>query len=375
MDRIKYCSLAFLGLLVFARPTQAADQQNGTLRLVGTTGLVRTGEIVPIQIQLDSVGFKVNAVEVQLEYQAEQLQAIYATREQSVMTLWPEAPSWSTPGVIHLSGGRPGGLYASNAAIATIYFRARSSGAFTLSINAAKTAAYLHDGLGTRLPLTMEQTTLDVASDLVPGLELISTTHPTPEFWSHGHEAHIGWSVEAGTEYSYLFGQDPFATPDDTPEKELGSVEYRELEDGIYYFTIKSRARGGFWSPVIQRRFLIDGTAPDAFSIQLLPPSTVGGQHVIAWQAADALSGIAETHARVGGKEVGIVQSPMVVRKEWRGQKIVITVSDLAGNIASATWNDPAASIQLPLGWLMAGLGLAIVAGGVTLVALRRRRM
>ncbi len=372
MDRIKYfLILGLTGLGLFGPSSAAAQTPQPSIHLVTSQGLVQTGDILTAEIQLNSGGQNVNAVEVVLQYAPQQLQVVSVTRQQSVLTLWPEVPRWDAQlGEVHMTGGRPGGFYAVNASLATVYFRALTSGPVQLGFDLDQTAAYLHDGKGTRLPLESSETEIQVGSNLQPRLELISTTHPTPEYWSHGTSVHVGWVVEPDTEYSYEFSTDPSVLPDATPEKKVGSVEYTGLTDGVYFFTIKQRAIGQPWSALIQRRFLIDGTPPASFTIQRVSSGLANRATWLIWNTTDQTSGLVGYRLAVDGRDVGAVSSPLNFDDAWRGHRLTITATDAAGNIRTATWQKSEAGGYHPLvqWWiiLILGVGALVVAVWVT---------
>jgi hypothetical protein len=341
----------------------AAERPSVSLRLIGPAGLIRSGEILTVELQLDSRGQRINAAEIGLRYPTDRLEVRYVGRENSIFSLWPTPPEWTdSPGLVTMSAGRPGGLYALNASVATVYFRVLQSGPVRLMLDPDRTAAYLNDGQGTRLPVDPADLDLEIASDLVPGITLVSITHPTPTYWSHGRTVHVGWTVDPDTEYSYRFDTDPTALPDDTPKSELGSIEYTNLSDGTYYFTIKQRQRGGPWSSVTQRRFLNDATPPDPFELKLLPASAVAGANVLAWSAVDTTSGVAGAVLQVDGETHTSAVSPVTAEPGWHGRVATVVVTDAAGNKTSASLHLPGSGLFPTLGWWLFGLGLGSAA-------------
>lgn len=357
--------LLSLGLVLLLTNPVSAQSSEPSIRVGVPVGLVRSGETFATQIFLDSDGIRINAAEIVLQYSPHAVEVIYVTREQSLFTLWPEPPTWSeTTGEIRMTGGRPGGIFAVNASVATIYFRAKETGPISLTFDRDKTAAYRHDGQGTRLSLTPLVGSLQIGSDLIPGLTLISITHPTPEYWAHGTTAHVGWEVEGETEYSYAFSTDPQGVPDEIPETVVGSVEFSDLVDGVYYFTIKQHARNQPWSAVLQRRFLIDGTPPEPFGLQVLEPASVGQTRLIGWNAIDRTSGIVTYRLMVGNRYQGDVLSPLRLKAEWIGQAITIVAVDAAGHTKAS---EPlVTNVRQSLVWPWWAIGLL----GVIVVAL-----
>lgn len=360
MDRLKYF-LPVLAWWLLVQPVQAADP---SVHLIGPAGQVRDGQILPVLVAIDSADRRFNAAEIYVQYPPAMLAVVAVAREQSIFSLWPEAPQWTKPaGQISMVGGQPGGLVSVGGTVATIYFRALASGPADLLVNAVTSALYLHDGHGTRQAVTASPLHFDLANDFVPGINIVSTTHPTPEYWSHGTTVHVGWVAEPNTEYSYAFATSPTTVPDDTPETTVGSVEYTNLADGVYYFTIKARAVQGLWSAITQRRFLIDQTPPEPFTLVSMSSRDVGGAALLRWVATDRTSGIAESVLTVGQKRIGLVTSPLTLRPDWRGQRLTVTVYDGAGNSRSASWVYPGQRMPSWSGYVAALALLLLLVG------------
>lgn len=270
-----------------------------------------------------------------------------------------------------MAGGRPGGLYAANARIATIYAIVKQVGEVSLRLDPGS-AMYLHDGRGTAVPLTRAEGSLMVASDLLLGIPINSSSHPTPESWNREGRIEFFWGSEAGKEYSYRLSTDPKEVPDDRPDSGNGVLTFLNVADGIWYFTIKERTVGQReWSPVTQRRFLLDKTPPEPFQLNHPAPNRIGGQSVITWVAIDRTSDIAEERLVVDGRVRQAVNSPVHVEESIIGHRIQIHATDAAGNVRLSQ------AVQLgnrnPGWWLI----VALIVGGVMLmlvVAMIRRR-
>ncbi len=336
MDKLKIGIVSLFFTFLFSGNVFAADPN---LIIAPPIGLIRTGDTIAITIRVDSGGENMNAVEGALSYPADRLQFVRADLEQSILTLWTEEPAADTAnGMITFTGGRPGGIVAENAALFTVYFEALESGDATLSFNTLRSALYEHDGNGTKIPISPTPATLTITDSLVEGILLRSSTHPTADSWSRGRRIDVTWSALPETMYSYNLSTDSQRVPDDAPESVVGNVVYESMPDGIYYFVIKDRPSGGSWSAVTQRRFLLDTTLPEPFTILQPDPSTVDGAEIIAWSTTDATSGIARYDLTINGSQSVPAQSPLTLDPAWIGKTITITAVDAAGNMQSATW-------------------------------------
>lgn len=371
MDRLTWrlALTAIIGLALWPAMTRAAEP---TVHLVGPVGQVQAGTIFPVEIRLDTDGANINAAELNFRVAGEASDITQLGRESSIFTLWPETPSIS--GVTaHFVGGRPGGVVAVDALVGTISVIARQAGLVTISLLPSNSGVYRNDGVGTKLPLQPTSLEIQVGDDLVPGLALTSTTHTSESDWGRAGEIQVDWRVEPQEQFSYRLASDIGIVPDDDLELSAGPLNFSGLDDGVWYFVIKHRQPGEPWSPVYQRRFLLDRTPPESFSLVRPDPSTVSGRSVLTWTAIDRTSGQVTYQGLVNGQKIGSVTSPLPLRRAWQGTTIQIVAVDAAGNQRlSEPWIDGRAAWSMAWWvWDLIAIGLAGLLG---LGAYRLRR-
>lgn len=370
MDQLKrLMGIAVVAVLItLARSAQAAAP---TVHLVGPAGLVRAGDTVSLEVRLDSGGQVINALDLHLAYSPLNLQLLRVDQAQSVWPLWPEQPRIDNQqGAVSLVAGRPHGLIAIDAPVATLIFRSQAAGLTQVGLDGKRSGVYLNDGRGTRLAVGSQIIDLELSDRLVPAITLDAATTPLPDVWSPVSEVHLRWSASAGTDYSYRWSDRPTDLPDDAPDRPTGRYDVTGLSDGVYFFSIKSRVNSGLWSFVSQYRFLIDGHPPAAFQLHLLTASQTDGTAALAWSTTDETSGIDHYELTINGRDTGRVISPLPLRPGWRGRDVVITAVDGAGNQQSADWH----IVGLAWPWVAAGLGGLIAAAGLLRWWFKRRR-
>lgn len=337
-----------------------------TLTPVGLDGIIRIDDVFPVTLKLDSAGMNVNSLAARIRYSTIGLEVVRVEKNTKNFPLWADDPTWNNEqGELYFTAGRPNGLIAAGATVATIYLRARVSGLWQLSIEAeSKIMSNSEDGVpgalvGPRLDIP-------VIDPLVAVEQISSSSHPDPTTWYNRSTVEISWPVKAGRQYRYTLTTDPRRSLESEKVTELTSTAYTDIADGIWWFVWQPRGADGVWGSVVRRLILVDTTPPEISAITQLPPSSVGGALVINWLASDEASGIKNTNLYVRGRDRGEATSPMVVDQRWAGQLIKIRVADRAGNYREATWHDPRSTDRI--GWLMAvsggGLLLAVLFAG-----------
>lgn len=365
MERLTPYLLAGAFVMVLGWSASPAHAIEPSVRLVGPVGQVRTGTIWPIEIRLDTGGVNINAAEVQVIVTGEGVEVTRLGRESSIFTLWPEGPSISGA-TAKFVGGRPGGLVAVDAIVGTVFVVARQPGSVKVRLLADASGLYRHDGVGTKVPVTGSTIEIQVADDLVPAVDLVSMTHPDESSWGRTGEIDVAWTASPNEQFSYRLSNDIGTVPDDDLDAGVNPLRFTGLEDGVWYFTIKRRLPGEAWSPIFQRRFLLDRTPPEPFSLQRPDPRTVGGHTALTWTALDRTAGVVAYRGFVGGKTIGTVSSPLPLQPAWRGQRVQIVAIDAAGNERlSEAWIDGRRAVPMPWwAWiLIAGVVCGLVYG------------
>lgn len=374
MDRLirTYLVIALvMGLGAFVYPVQAASQ--ASFELVTPQTNIQHGSVFPVEVRIDSAGQDINAAQIVVKFNPAVFRIERVAKEQSIFTLWPQDPIVDQPaGTVTMVGGRPGGLYASHSTVATLYVTAQANGLGEILVDPEASSLAANDGAGTRVAAVGSRLEIPV-SDQAATVVLSSQTHPDETIWSRQHGIDVHWDLQTGAQYSYVLTADPQAVVDENPESRVGDVTFQEPQDGVYYFFIKKHDADGTWSSVTARRFLIDSTPPAPFTIVHPDPKDIAGHNVVSWTAVDATSGVVRYEAKIGGRNLGTVTSPLALQSSWSGQALSITAIDAAGNVQAATWTVPG---QARWG-LLVYLGLGVMALALVVIiylALRRRQ-
>jgi len=197
----------------------------------------------------------------------------------------------------------------------------------------------LNDGLGTESELNFLSGNYKIV-EKPEGLPIISSkTHSDQDEWYPESTLHLHWHLEEETKYSYLISYDPLAEPDeiaDEPEGKLtwmGDIEYKGLEDGIYYFHLKQATKNKQqeleWGPKVTFRAMIDTSLPEEFELEF---TEIEGKNYLVFITKDKTSGVEYYEVKEGKGSFAKAISPYLLKDQNLRSAIEVRAIDGAGN-------------------------------------------
>jgi hypothetical protein len=255
----------------------------------------------------------------------------------------PGSPGKSA-GTAYFGGGLPTpGYNGASGNLGTLTFRARAEGEATVSFSSGK--VLLNDGLGTdaysggssaHFTITKASATPPPSSTQDSELVVTSSTHPDSSRWYPITKLDLSWNRPVGV-YGYSFVFDQFANtePDNVLDTTVTTAKtYTDLEDGVYYFHIKSRQQpsSADFSDTVHFKASVDTSKPKAFDIKLQGNS-------LAFATVDELSGIDHYEVFVDDNQYSEnATSPLSMNGVLGPHHLKVVAFDRAGNfIASET--------------------------------------
>ena len=352
------------------------------LYLAPSTQTIYQGDSFLVEVRVDTEGEKINTVEASLNFPSNMLEVADISSGNSILNFWLKNPVENNfLGEISFIGGATNG-FQGDGLLATIAFKSKKkTGSATISFTERFSRVLLNDGVGSADLLNFKKAAYNI-TEKPKGLPLIvSKTHPNQDVWYQNDVLHLHWSLNDQAEYSYLLSYDPLQGADeisDQPEGDLiwmGDMEYKGLDDGIYYFTLKEKLPDEDWSPAARLRAMIDTIPPEDFQPQIVE---IENKNYLVFAAVDETSGIDHYEVqkqqsvlfgtmRTGGWEK--TSSPYLLTNQVARGIIAVKAIDKAGNEKIATITLPFKLIWQDLLFLVA---LAVV--GVLIWILRRRR-
>ena len=147
----KIQNLLIVLIISFILPTVVFG---ATLYLEPAEGQHYLEDVFVMEIKLNTEGQEINTVKVDLTFSQELLEIKDFSKGNSILTLWPEEPSFSNQtGKIYFLGGIPGGYSGKDGFLGKIIFKANKEGEATVQIE-EDSQVLLNDGLGTLAKLT-----------------------------------------------------------------------------------------------------------------------------------------------------------------------------------------------------------------------------
>ena len=307
-----------------------------TLYLLPQSQTVYQGDSFLVELRLDSENEKINTAEINLKIPLNLLEVLDFNKGGSIFNFWAAEPK-SKDNLISLTGGIPGG-FKGDGLILKINFLAKEIGKTEIDFK-EDSKVLLNDGEGTPANLTFLEGNYEI-SERPEGLPLLSSsTHPDQNKWYKGNTLHLHWNLADGAEYSYLLSRDPLAEPDEIPDKPkgeliwMGDMEYPDLEDGIYYFSLRQKLPGENWSKKITFRAMIDTTPPEDFKPEIgRDPAIFEGKYFLSFATTDKTSGIDYYEVKEGKRDFKKAGSPYSLEDQSLQSTILVKAVDKAGN-------------------------------------------
>lgn len=344
-------------LLSLASPISADTIQIDAGKLVPKVGVsvspaagsFSEGATFEVPIIVNTKGSSVNGVEIRLNYDKDRLSIISSSNGVSIIGVWVEPPKYdNSRGTASYVGVVPSGITTDSGVVGTITFKAVKSGRAIVSIG-QNSRVLLNDGLGTDAILELRRAEYNILPKAPEGVNIYSETHPFQSSWYNNNSPVISWDMEPGVSgFRYVLD----SKPNTIPESEVNTSEttkfFEDLDDGLWYFHIKSNKRG-VWGTTGHFLVRIDTTPPADFKPEvnyLLASAIVFERAFVSFFTTDNLSGIDHYEVGVVDKSQPATESPVFVQAESPFQipltnkgelRVIVRAIDKAGNIRDAS--------------------------------------
>ncbi len=349
-------------------------------------------------VSVSSTDQSINAISGEVSFPADLVEVLSVSKENSVLTLWVEDPTFSNSGgTVRFSGVVPNpGYKGSSKRVVSVTFRAKKSGDAILKFISSSalandgnatdvlteaTSATIHITTSVAVPPKQEiQPSAPTINTSILAAHITSSTHPDQDSWYAKSKVELAWTNDASVSsvrLGYDKKKDGMPTVNYTPpisNKEL------TLGDGIWYFHVQQKGANG-WGATETYRFQIDTKAPMPFTVRFPKGATTTDPRPdVVFNATDELSGIEKYEVSIPGSNMLTVAASQVENEPYRMPRqdpgmgsITVTAYDKAGNstTSTATYNIERAEVSA-FGLLskLSAFGKTYMPWGLTFVSL-----
>lgn len=284
----------FLAILLFTGFALTPQRSEAALLYTGAANqVVYAGETFVVEWYLDTQDKEVNSMSLVLTYAKEKLEVVDVSAGNSALDLWVKAPEFNNDqGMIKLIGGVSAGLKNNKISLFRATFRPLETGDAKLSLG-SESEVLLADGRGTSAGIIFNEVNFRINPAEAKPAQISSATHPNPDSWYKGGGVEINIQPKPGEQYSYTFSSNLEIFPDPNPDDVSRSLNFKNVEDGIYYFKLNSRQGPSEWQEAGVFRVKIDSTPPREFTPSIgQDPAVFDGQAFVSFTASDSVSGV-----------------------------------------------------------------------------------
>ncbi len=309
------------------------------------TGSFVENSVFEVPILINTQGSSINAIELTVRFDPAKLSIVNPSGGKSVIGVWVEPPSFdNTRGTARFVGVIPGGIRTDAGLIATITFRARTTGATNLRF-ASDSQILLNDGFGTAANTTLGRADYTIIAKPPEGVAVYSETHPSDR-WYNNNSPVFSWDASPESDgYSFHFDNSPLTVPENKVISSSTRHALTNLPDGVWFFHLKAQ-KGGMWGNSTHYQIKIDTAAPAEFTprVDYIMASSTSYRGLVTFKTTDLLSGI--DHYEVGVLDIGDESSsPIFIQAESPYQvpatadqvRVIVRAFDAAGNTRDAT--------------------------------------
>lgn len=351
----KYLSILLLFVAgVFLAPAKILAAQ-ASLFISPSAKSYVVGQTFTVSLNL-SADLAVNAVEGNLVYPTDKLEALSVSKSGSIISLWVNEPVISkNSGNVYFAGVilNPG-YKGRGVKILSVNFRVKAAGEAFVTV--ANGSALANDGYGTQIlsiisggryklepkivaPAPPPAPIAPVELPAPASLQIFSPTHPDQDKWYADNSPRLGWVLPSGTEgTSLILDNSPLTVPDTKPDGVAVFYQAENLKSGVWYFHTRV-LKNNKWSQTARFRLKIDTDPPEEFKIEFFDEAeTVNTQPQIFFGTNDLLSGIDRYILKIDDGDEFVLpatvgEKPFLLPKQPFGQvNLSVTAYDTAGN-------------------------------------------
>jgi hypothetical protein len=319
---LKVYKIVLVALFLSALPVAA---KAATLYFSPASGSYAVGKTIAATIYVSSADQAANAASGTVAFPADKLEVTSLSKTGSILSLWVQEPVFSnSAGTIDFEGiAFNPGFTGTGGKLITVNFRVKAAG--TAALNFSSGSVLANDGQGTNILTGLGKAQFNLGEEVVPEVPIVpvaptvtsssgpvsipaapqisSSTHPDPNKWYAVKTAEFAWRLSADTTGARLLvGKIAEAVPTVNYIPAISAKKISDLEDGVWYFSVRLR-NGAGWGSIAHFRFQIDTAPPTAFTVtELVDADNAEPTAKFVLSASDATSGISHYEVQIDGE-------------------------------------------------------------------------
>jgi hypothetical protein len=298
-------------------------------------------------IYIDTEGNSINTINVKLSFDPSKLSIVKPSGGKSIFGIWLEPPSYDNKnGTASFVGVIPNGIVTSSGLIATVTFKAISTGEVKVNLT-SYSSANLNDGVGSNVKLGLKGASFYIDPKIPEGVNIYSDTHPYEDHWYNNNSPVLNWdSPNDINGYSVSIDLNPTTVPPTVINTTNNSISYENLKDGIWYFHVRSNING-IWGNTSHYRIKIDTNPPAYFTptVNTFKNGSNSDKYLLSFITTDSLSSIDHYEIGIIDKDQQGTSSPVFIQTESpyllsgtsNNTRVIIRAFDSAGNIRESS--------------------------------------
>ncbi len=393
IKQIKYFSLGYAFVAYMALPMLA---HAATLSLSPSSGSISVGDTITLAVLVNSTDVAINNAEGSVTFPANEFDVVSVNKDNSLFSLWINAPTYDGNNSISFNGGLPSpGYQGSSGTLFTLTLRAKAEGSAALSISNAAVRA--NDGLGTNVLSDTSGANITIADAVSAPISnqpaptsapiavatnsvvVSSPTDPSPDMWYNRTDALLQFALPDGaTSVETTLSKYSDTLPTVVYKPVITEKSVTGIPDGTWYFNVRARVAGA-WTDTTSYALHIDTVPPAgtaAFSFDVNHQALI-----VSATSFDALSGVASYVVFVDGATTTtltadhILNSVAIPLHEAPGDHaVILRVLDRAGNYTDVSGNVTVVMKKYITGevlkWIQSPTGIDVLIGVLALLLL-----
>lgn len=330
-------------LTIFGLANASLAAGNAYLEFSPDNKSVEQGESFNVNIVANPNNETIDTVRAIVSYPQDKLEVIHFALNDLFPNTAPGNYIDNENGKMSQGGTIFGGSTNKSGIFGTITFKALQEGKTNISFDGSSKMISAGDE---KINLnSLSQATIDIteAEEISPNQVVVnSNSHENDEKWYNIKNVQVSWEMSPGSRsdiltYYYDFDNDPETDPKTSQNINDTNLEFTNIDDGIWYFHIKTQFSDQTYSDTTHYRVMIDTDNPEKI-LPIFEKEVIRADEEaeLKFGTLDQTSGIDFYEVAIDGGSFNRAKSPFNFKNLKPGEhNVIIRAVDKAGNVTS----------------------------------------